>query len=96
MVVTYGHFMIYIHLAQGAVNRGDIFMLNTQLVVSRGVYMLVELAEDGNQGMREPAIRALHHLTMTNRRFQSILFRATQDEKLLASVASGQTRTRTP
>lgn len=96
MVVTYGHCMTHVYLAQGVVNRGDIFILNTQLVVSRGVYMLVELAENGNQGMRQPAIRALHYLTMTNRRFQSILFRATQDEKLLASVASGQTRTRTP
>ncbi len=69
---------------------GDTFVLNTQLVVSRGIYMLVELAEDSNEDIRAPALRTLYHLTNTNRRFKSILARATQDHALLAAIASGK------
>ena len=70
---------------------GDIFVLSTQLVVSRGIYKLVELAEDADPAITHPAISALHHLTTTSRRFMANLMRATDNASLLAAIAAGVT-----
>lgn len=70
---------------------GDIFVLSTQLVVSRGIYKLVELAEDVDPAISQPAISALHHLSTTSRRFMANLMRATDNAPLLAAIEAGVT-----
>lgn len=63
--------------------------LTTQLVVSRGIYKLLELAEDEDQAISQPAISALHHLSTANRRLMANLLRATDNASLLAAIAAG-------
>lgn len=68
---------------------GDMVELTTQLVVSRGIYKLLELAEAEDQAIGQPAISALHHLSTTNRRLMANLLRATDNASLLAAIAAG-------
>ena len=67
----------------------DHFMLNTQVVLSKGIQLLVELAADYRSKIKQPAIATLHHLTATNQRFRGIMMRATDDAALLQAVESG-------
>ncbi|KAK9817441.1 hypothetical protein WJX74_006164 [Apatococcus lobatus] len=67
---------------------GDALALSTQLVVSRGIHLLVELCAHGNPEISKPAVRALDHLSSTRRRFKSLLMRAAQDETVLAAIAT--------
>ncbi len=72
-------------------DRGDVFVLNTQMVISRGIYLLVRLAMDEVRQVRQSSIDALHVLTVKSPRLKSILVRATQDDGLLEAVAAGET-----
>lgn len=67
----------------------DIFGLRAQVVESRGIHLLVELCQDDRPGIHQPAIDALHHLTLTERGFMGILMQATQHVGLLAAIAAG-------
>ena len=68
----------------------DAFGLRAQVVESRGIHLLVELCQDDRAGIRQPAVDALHHLTLTERGFMGILMQATQHVGLLAAVAAGR------
>ncbi|KAK9833511.1 hypothetical protein WJX84_006283 [Apatococcus fuscideae] len=67
----------------------DTFGLRAQVLESRGIHLLVELCLDDSAAIYQPAVAALHHLTLTERGFMGILMQATQDARLLAAVAAG-------
>ncbi|KAK9817432.1 hypothetical protein WJX74_002747 [Apatococcus lobatus] len=66
----------------------DTFGLRAQVLESRGIHLLVELCLDDSAAIYQPAVAALHHLTLTERGFMGILMQATQDARLLAAVAA--------
>ena len=65
------------------------FMLITQVVVARGIHLLVQLAEHEQAGISRAAVSSLQHLTASSWRLKSLLQRVTRDEALLAAVATG-------
>ena len=66
------------------------FGLRAQVIQARGIHLLVELCWYSKTRIHQPAIAALHHLTLTERSFMGILMQATQDDRLLAAIASGR------
>ncbi len=67
----------------------DMFMLITQVVVARGIHLLVKLAEEQRQGISSAAVATLKHLTATSWRLKSLLQRAARDPGLINAVAAG-------